>query len=181
MDTIANLLNQVSLARKQLLFTASGLSPEQAQFKPSQERWSVTDNIEHLVWAEQGGIHGMWKTLEGIKMNKPVWNGEHVHRGLRIEDIVEKTWKTKEIAPEIARPRWGGSLQFWVFSLNQCQPLLEALGDALRGFDPETIIHPHPISGPLDVLQRLQFLRFHMDRHRNQIESIISHADFPKS
>ena len=121
----------------------------------------------------------MWKVLEGIKNDKPIWTGKPIHRGLSIEEIVEKTWQPKEIAPEIARPRWGGSMEFWIISLTNCQPLLEALGRALEGYDLEKVIHPHPISGPLDILQRMQFLRFHLDRHRVQIENIKSHTDFP--
>ncbi len=122
----------------------------------------------------------MWKVLEGIKNNKPVWTGDLIHRGLSIEEIVEKTWQPKETAPEIARPKWGGSIEFWIISLNNCQPLLEALGHALTGFDLEEVIHPHPISGPLNVFQRMQFLRFHLDRHRLQIENIKARRDFPK-
>ncbi|WP_185731553.1 hypothetical protein [Larkinella rosea] len=36
----------------------------------------------------------------------------------------------------------------------------------------EAIIHPHPISGPLDIHQRFAFLRFHIDRHRNQVTDL---------
>ena len=121
----------------------------------------------------------MWRALEGVKNNKPIWTGETIHRGLPIEEIVEKTWKEKETAPEIARPRWGGPVEFWVISLNNCQPLLEALGRAMLGFDLQKIIHPHPITGPLDITQRMQFLRFHLDRHRSQIEKVKSDANFP--
>ncbi|MFM7671814.1 MAG: hypothetical protein ACKO6Q_04400 [Bacteroidota bacterium] len=34
------------------------------------------------------------------------------------------------------------------------------------------IIYPHPLSGPLNVYQRLEFLRYHMERHQRQIEGI---------
>jgi hypothetical protein len=42
----------------------------------------------------------------------------------------------------------------------------------MEGLDPEAIIYPHPISGPLNVKQRMEFLRFHMERHIHQIERI---------
>jgi hypothetical protein len=179
MQSLSELIRQVAVARQRFIHSASGLSSQQASFKPSENEWSVTDNVEHLVWAETGGINGMWKVLEGIKNNNPIWKGELINRGLPIEEIVDKTWQPKEVAPEIARPRWGGSVEFWIVALNNCQHLLEALGQALDGFDLEKIIHPHPISGPLDVNQRMQFLRFHLDRHRLQIENIKSHTLFP--
>ncbi len=45
---------------------------------------------------------------------------------------------------------------------------------------PEQIIYPHIISGPLNVYQRMEFLRFHLERHQRQIENIKGHAGFPE-
>ena len=174
-----NLINQVEHARQKFITAASGLTYEQACFKPSPESWSITENAEHMVWAEQGGINGIWKTIEGIKNNKPVWTGEAIHHDLSIEQIIEKTWQPKEQVPEIAKPRWGGPIEFWLSSLNICQSLLHALNKAMNGMDPEQIIYPHIISGPLNVYQRMEFLRFHLERHQRQIENIKGHEDFP--
>lgn len=128
-----------------------------------------------------GGINGIWKTLEAIKNGKPIWNGEAIHHGFTIEQIIEKTWKPKEQVPEIAKPRWGGPVAYWIKALEGCQLLLESLFTELEGYDLEQIIYPHIISGPLNVVQRMEFLRFHLNRHQNQIENIKSHPDFPKA
>jgi hypothetical protein len=173
------LINQVAEARHQFISAASGLSFSQSQFKPSEEVWSVVDNVEHMVWAEQGGINGMWKTLEGIKNSTPIWKGEAIHHGLSIEAIIEKTWRPKEQVPETAKPRWGGPVEFWITSLENCQALLQKLDAALEGHDPERIIYPHIISGPLNVIQRMEFLRFHLQRHQRQIENLKTHPQFP--
>jgi hypothetical protein len=50
----------------------------------------------------------------------------------------------------------------------------------MQGLDPEKVIYPHPISGPLNVLQRMQFLRFHMERHQKQVEQLKYHPQFPR-
>jgi len=181
MSTLKKLLDSVAVARKQFIQSASGLTYQQSQFKPSAEEWSVVDNVEHLVWAEMGGINGMWKTLDGIKNNKPAWTGEAIHHGLPIEAIIEKTWKEKEQVPEIAKPRWGGPVEYWIGAMDNCHNLLESLTLALDGYDPEKIIYPHIISGPLNVVQRFEFLRFHLNRHQRQIENIKAHADFPSA
>ena len=34
--------------------------------------------------------------------------------------------------------------------------------------------HPHPISGPMDFHQRLEFLRFHINRHKDQVSSLLN-------
>lgn len=99
------LIDQVTQARQQFIAAASNLTWEQANFKPVPEAWSISENVEHIVWAEQGGIHGIWKAIAGIKNDKPVWIGEAIHHGLTIEQIIQKTWRPKEIVPENAKPR----------------------------------------------------------------------------
>ena len=179
MNKLNTLLPAVKLARQQFIKVASGLSFDQSQFKSSAEAWSVADIIEHMVWAEMGAINGVWKTLEGIKNDKPIWKGDAIHHGLPIEEIIEKTWRTKEEVPESAKPKWGGTARYWIVALDNCQKLLEALCDELDGYDLEQIIYPHIISGPLNVVQRMEFLRFHLNRHQTQIENIKTHPDFP--
>lgn len=173
-----DLLNHVAEARQQFINAASGLIQEQSQFKSSPEVWSVAEIVEHMVWAEMGGINGIWKTFAAIKGNKPIWQGEAIHHGLSIEEIIDKTWKPKEQVPEVAKPRWGGPVEYWIEGLKGCQPLLEALATQLQGYDLEKIIYPHIISGPLNVVQRMQFLRFHLNRQQ-QIENIKMHAGYP--
>jgi hypothetical protein len=169
----------VGHARQQFILAASGLTHEQSQFRPSSDAWSISENVEHMVWAEMGGINGIWKTLEGLKNNTPLWTGEAIHHGLHIEEIIAKTWKEKETVPESAKPRWGGPVEYWIAALNNCQSLLAELAAALDGYDLEEIIYPHVISGPLNVLQRMEFLRFHLTRHLGQIQNIKCHPDYP--
>jgi hypothetical protein len=179
MNDLPGLIKQVERARQDFIKAASGFSSAQAVFKSSGESWSVVDNVEHMVWAEMGGINGIWKTFEGIKNKKPVWTGEAIHQGLSIEEIIAKTWQPKEKVPEVAKPRWGGPVEYWIVSLQNCQVLLEELGYVLARQDLEKIIYPHIISGPLNVVQRMEFLRFHLKRHQKQIENIKAHPDFP--
>jgi hypothetical protein len=174
------LLADVLYARQQFIRSTSEFSQAQAEFKPSPDEWCVVDNIEHMVWAELGGINGMWKAADAYRNHKPIFTGDAVHHGLPIEQIIDKTWKAKEQVPETARPRWGGPLSYWTQALENCQPLLESMINSLAGLDPEKIIHPHPISGPLNIRQRLEFLRFHLDRHRGQIERVKLSDGFPK-
>lgn len=180
MRPLSILTTEVAIARKNFIVAASGLTPDQASFKPSPDEWSIVDNVEHMVWAEMGGINGIWKTFNAIKSGKPIWTGEAVHHGLPIETIITKTWKEKEIVPEVAKPRWGGNVQYWIIALQNCQRLLEELGKVLANEDVEKIIYPHAISGPLNVIQRMEFLRFHLNRHQKQIERIKSDSNFPK-
>jgi hypothetical protein len=122
----------------------------------------------------------MWIAVEEYKNNPVPWTERPIHHSLSVEAIIAKTWQPKEKVPDIAKPTWGGTLAFWVASLKANQDVLEELGQTLIGQDLEQIIYPHPISGPMNMVQRLEFLRFHLERHQLQIENIKNHADFPQ-
>ncbi|GAB3642543.1 DinB family protein [Spirosoma arcticum] len=175
--TLQPLLQDVATARGRYVELALRLTDEQAQRKPAPDVWSAVDITEHLVWAEQGGIWGMWRAVEAQRSGRPVWAGEHTNRGRSIEAIVAETWQPKEQVPAIAAPRMGGSLAFWCASLLNLQHLLLAFSRMVREDELKTVIHPHPISGPLDIRQRFEFLRFHIDRHRRQLGGCFPNPD----
>lgn len=179
MKTLTQLLADVAQARARFINLASGITPAQATFKPTPEAWCITENVEHMFWAEHGGINGMWKTFEAYKNGKPTFSGDLIHHGLTIEEIIAKTWKEKEIVPEVARPRLGGPVEFWNEALLSLQPVLSAFANVVANENLEKIIHPHPISGPLNVIQRFEFLRFHLDRHGEQIRRIKNDPAYP--
>ena len=174
--TLTPLLGDIATARTRYLDVVLGLTDQQAQHKPSPDAWNAIEITEHLFWAEQAGIWGMWRALQAYRTGTPVWTGEHTNRGRSIDEIVHLTWQPKEQVPPIATPRLGGALAFWGFSLLSLQRLLESFSLALENEDPEAIIHPHPISGPLDIRQRFAFIRFHIDRHRAQLEATVLNA-----
>jgi hypothetical protein len=163
------LIQEVATARKRYLAEINKLTQQQAEWKPSPEVWNVVEITEHLFWAEQGGIFGMWKIIQAHKEGKIGWTGGAIHSGLSVEEIIEKTWKEKEIVPAVAAPRLGGTIAFWSASLHSLQGILEKLGEEMNDDSLEIMTHPHPISGALNVRQRLEFLRFHIDRHLNQV------------
>ncbi len=180
MDELTKLKKEVAEARNRYLDSVRNLTTEQGLFKPSENIWSAAEITEHLFHAEIGGISGMWKALEGTRNGNPPWKKEHLNFGLTIEQIVENTWQQKEKVPEGAEPKLFGPLKFWENALDACQGMLDNLADNLKGEKLETLIYPHPISGPLDIHQRFEFLRFHLDRHKQQVEKLKQEPTFPK-
>lgn len=81
-----DLVTQVDITGRNLF----GLTSKQSRFKSAPDVWSVSENVEHLVWTEMGGINGIWKSLKGIKENNPIWQGQAVHHGFAIEAIIVK-------------------------------------------------------------------------------------------
>jgi hypothetical protein len=173
MTTVEKLIQEISIARYSFIDLLKPFSEVQAQWKPSPETWSMAEITEHLFWAEQGGILGMWKTLHAIRDGKSVRTYESDHKEMSIEKIIELTWQAKEKVPDIAAPRMGGPLGFWSDSLISLQSILEAFGHDLKDHELRIQAHPHPISGAMDFQQRLEFLRFHINRHREQVAALI--------
>jgi len=172
MNTTSQLLHEIAVARQQYIAALTDFDALQAQWKPSPDHWSAVDITEHLFWAEQGSILGMWRTLLGIREGTLSYEEPSPNDGLSIDAVIERTWKEKELVPAVAAPRMGGPLPFWSEALAGLQPILASFGELLHNDDLARKAHPHPISGPLTFGQRLAFLRFHIDRHRLQVETL---------
>ena len=174
MNKVTQLISNVAAARNEFIKLIKNISESQAGFKPAEGEWSIIDNTEHLFWAEQGGIYGMWKILYAIRNGTAERSFESAHKDWSIEEIIAKTWKEKEQVPAVAAPRLGGTLVFWRTSLLSLQQVLEIFGSDLKEEELRLQAHPHPISGAMDFQQRLEFLRFHIQRHQSQVQSIIN-------
>jgi hypothetical protein len=174
MPAIAELITAVAVARQRLVNDVGGLSETQATWQPAPDAWSVAQVLEHLVLAEQHGVWRLWRAAEGVRTSAPLWQGEAVHRGQSIEAIIAATWGSQPEAPPAATPQTNGPLGYWVAALAACQPVLAALGPLLAGLDLAVVIAPHHLSGPLDAEQRLGFVRWHLEHHREQIAAIVA-------
>jgi len=173
MKTVEKLVEQVGIARRHYLDQIKDCAESRAQWKPATEVWNIVENTEHLFWAEQGAIVGMWKTINAIREGKMPHTYESIHRNMPVEEIIKLTWKEKEEVPAIAAPRFGGPLPFWHHSLSSLQEVLYAFGRNLKDDELRIQAHPHPISGAMDFQQRLEFLIFHINRHREQVARLI--------
>lgn len=174
MQTIAGLVEQVAIERKMYIDQLANISESQAQWKPNPEDWNMIEITEHLFWAEQGAIYGMWKTIDAIREGKMERVYESVHKDMPLEQIIELTWQPKELVPAVAAPRLGGPLAYWIAALDSLQQLLAAFGQHLQDEELRVLAHPHPISGAMDFQQRFEFLGFHLARHRNQCANLLS-------
>ena len=174
MNTLEELILDVSVARKKYIEQIEHYTQEQAQWKPGSKVWNMVEITEHLFWAEQGGILGMWKSIDAIREGKMERKYESIHQNMPVEQIIKLTWQPKEKVPAVAAPRLSGPLSFWCTSLNSLQGVLETFGRYLKNDELRLQAHPHPISGPMDFQQRFEFLSFHINRHRAQVFRLIN-------
>jgi|UniRef100_UPI00404A237B hypothetical protein len=171
---IEKLIQNVALERNLYLEQLKGISELQAQWKSIPEEWNLIEITEHLFWSEQGGIFGMWKSILAIRAGQMERTLDSKHKDMPIKQIIDLTWQVKETVPEMAAPRMGGALSFWIASLNSLQEVLQAFGEILQEDELRYQSQPHPISGALDFKQRLEFLAFHISRHREQCKKLLN-------
>lgn len=176
---LVELVAFVERSRNGVIDAVANLRDDQATFKPSPDDWSIVESVEHLYLAELSGLTKIWSAARQVRAGVS-WTGPRPNHGKSIEEVVALTWKPKEIAPGIATPHIGGPLEAWLSSLRSLSFVLADLAEELDGLDLEAIVFPHYLSGPLDGRQRLEFLRFHMQRHTEQIRRLQSHHVFPK-
>jgi DinB superfamily len=178
MAEVDRLVQEVERSRAALATSVAGLTGPQAAFKPAEGHWSIVEVLEHLYLAEVSGVSKIWAALEGVRAGQS-WTEARPNQGKPIEEVVAATWKPKEIAPPIATPHIGGPIHFWLSATRTLQPVLADLGAQLKGAKLEDVVFPHYLSGPLDARQRLEFLRFHIERHADQVARIRASVGFP--
>ncbi len=178
MSTVEKLLSSIEFSRNNYIQTIGDLSEEITNHKPNESSWNIVEITEHLYWAEFLGVAVMAKVLEEILDGKRELKYESKNKGLTIEKVVELTWDQKEQVPDVAAPRVIGSIRFWINSMISLRGILSEFTRSLNDDMLRVIAHAHPISGELDFQQRLEFLRFHIDRHHLQAKKNIK--DFKK-
>jgi hypothetical protein len=176
---LADSISKAREARIRVIQTVANWSVQQAMFKPSPEGWCASEILEHLYLSEFNLNNHIWKAWDGWRRREPVWVGEHTNQGRPILEILGPHANGKYAAPLLEEPKFGGPLRFWMEALGSCQIQLERLALLLGEIDLELLVFPHFVVGPLDSTQWLEFLPFHIDRHRRQIERLKQSEEFP--
>jgi hypothetical protein len=179
MKSMSDFVNEMQQDRARILETVATWSAEQGAFKPHPEAWSASEVLEHLYASEFIVMNVLWSGIDGLRINSPIWNGEHTNRGLSVEAVVVQFESGKFKSHPATEVKIGGALAFWAEALDSCQPMLERLASALQNVDAGAIVFPHFIAGPMDANQWIPFMRLHLNRHRAQIERLRTMPGFP--
>ncbi|MEK9811273.1 MAG: DinB family protein, partial [Candidatus Nanopelagicales bacterium] len=133
--------------------------------------WSVAEIVEHLVRAEDYGILGLWSSFPDPESKGIPLDAALASRS--IDEIFRET-PARVDAPPAVEPRAGGRpVAYWVARLRSHDAVIAELAEAMEGVGFSQVVYPHHIVGPLDGAQRLQFFRWHLERHLAQIERTV--------
>lgn len=167
-EPISRLADDIESARRQLLAAVDVLDRETVVAPLGDGRWSPLGYLEHLVRAEEATLWRMFKAVDDARVGGEVLRSPTPEA--QIEEIVDRTWRTREEAPPMAIPALGGSPAYWMERMRRAHGIVSAFVNFVEEPELDVISYSHPISGPFTMRQGLQFIRFHMDRHRNHIE-----------
>lgn len=168
MTTPTELPEEIERARSKLLRLLASIAPAQMETPIGEGRWSPTQYLEHLVRAEEVTLWRMFKAIDDSRRRGDVLTSPTP--GATIEEVVERTWGERVEAPPLAVPRLGEPGSYWMARMERNAALVKAFADLVSGDELDALSYPHPISGPFTLRQGLQFVRFHIDRHRLHLE-----------
>lgn len=155
--------------RRQVLALAEGVPRALWVHRPEPDRWSVLDNLEHLVLTERFCCDLLENMLERARREGRVHRQEPV-RWVDARPLMLDALGKKYTAPVWAEPRGRWDDQEVAAELASSRRRLEALLKALPRYDVERMIEPHPLYGwPLNAAQWVHFVGLHEHVHARQV------------
>ncbi len=171
----AKILGYLERSRGVLLDSVNGVTENQARWKPSPEKWSILEYVEHLAVADDELVAMVQRSLQ-----QPATPETPEQRREREQKIRETQMpRGANRAPHSMTP----------------EGRFETLQDAIAGFltarersmafardtteDIRSHFAPHSVLGPLDGYQWLMGNGHHAETHAAHIRELRQMSDFP--
>ncbi|REB05568.1 DinB family protein [Sporosarcina sp. BI001-red] len=150
-------------ARAKLLQEVNYLTDEELNWKPSEDRWSVRQVLEHLYLMEGGIV----QTIQ----NQLTKGEQHETATKPIERAVDRS--TKVEVPDFARPgNTFCTLDELKEKLTASHKVLEQIESTVPKGQLEAKSYPHPVFGDMSLAQYIPFVGYHELRHIEQIQEV---------
>ncbi len=154
-------------SRHRFLESFAEMTEEEARLRPTPDRWSVLETVEHLTIAET-------TMLKLLQTQRTPRSADAPNRELAFLQMVgERTHKMQ--SPEGAVPNGrfpslhAAATQFKTTRAGVIQFLDQIAVKDLRGTE---LKHPHPAAGIVSTCEMLIVVAKHAERHAKQIEEI---------
>jgi len=193
-------LHRFRLSRTQTLSLVRGLTQDQLDSRPSRDRWSVGEVLDHLLLAERffrGDIQELiararaglppllYRRLSEFNIS-PAFVPRPLLPYLEVpfmmisrftpqplRDLLLRTRLFPARHPDIAAPRWGRRADDLLEDLSTSLRETEDLLRANADLDYTAMRHVHPLLGSNSVPRLLHLLTLHEQRHQGQILDIL--------
>jgi glutamate/tyrosine decarboxylase-like PLP-dependent enzyme len=171
---IRELSGALQAARERLLRSVISLSQADLDFSPSLEQWSAGEILHHLQLIEESVVRVVDKLAaraEKAGVGPDPGDGSLI-RSLDRFDIEGSTQRIP--APLSVAPRKGIPARELLDGLDASRAALIGTLQRCARFDMSQVHFPHPVLGKLDGYQWALYVGKHEERHRQQIERVLS-------
>lgn len=154
--------------REQLFSELKKHSDEVLNKKPSPDKWSVMEVIQHLMKGEGASLMYLQKkTLDVSKASKTGFKNKW--RYFILDTVFSLPLKFK--APQITSPKNDFvTLEELDKKWDKIRKEILEITDKINEKDFDKELWRHIISGKMNLLQMVDFFTIHFDRHREQID-----------
>lgn len=164
-------------SRDRLVALVRSLSPTQMAYKPGPDRWSIAENLEHVILVEHRGRGFVENALKQASdpMRRSGYPGSPESLVAMLRDRTHPRRGPEQIQPT---GRWRHDqllTEFEAARKRTCEVLAATTADLHAHFS------PHPLFGDLSCFQWLLVLAAHCDRHRAQSDEVTASQDFPRA
>ncbi len=162
-------------SQKKLLQAIDGVSEAQASFKPSPERWSILQLVEHLATSDPGLMALIRGALASPAQPELI---EHVHKhDHRFTGELKPFPRGVNKAPEALQPKsvystLAEAREAFVRAREATIEYARTTNDDLRDHFAQ-----HSVLGPMDGYQWLVACAIHVESHTLQIEELKASAE----
>ena len=162
---------ELEKSRAALLRTAEQVPDAQFHVRPSEEAWSVSEILHHLVLVENRIVDRVGPAIAGARAQGtgPEPADSSVH--LRSLDHFQIERVTRPIQSRTI-PESGHERAELLAGLGESRKRLLSIMKTAEGIDLSGLTAPHPAFGELNLYQWLIFIGRHEERHRTQIERV---------
>lgn len=170
------LLNYFEETTKDLENKISGLSQEQMHFKPSDEQWSVSQCVEHIILTEK-----MLFEMNKAEMEKPENPERKGEVKFKDEELLEgmkdRSQKFKAGEELIGKGKYNSPEEALTNFNEQREIVVNYIKETpLEHFRNHISDSPY---GAIDAYQSMLFIAGHSARHTLQIEEVMADENFP--
>ncbi len=161
-----------------LLAELDAMDQAQLDFIPDSGNWSIQNVLEHVLAAEKAVLSYLLKKNQAEEL--PSSGLAESWRGIALTAALRSPLKFQ--APRVLRsPQRFASLQDLLTDWKAQREALNEFLEVLPNDRIDRIIFKHPIVGYFNILQTLDFLYEHLNRHARQIRRLHKHQSFPDS
>ncbi|MCB0279077.1 MAG: DinB family protein [Calditrichaeota bacterium] len=167
--------NYLEKSLKTVETSVQSLGRNQYEFRPAEGRWSIKDNVEHLLKVEHTVQDLVFNFLKE-KVRSDFKSDKTDDEIIKIISVRQKNFNAPpQLQPKNEYKTLSEALLAYKEERQKTINLLQNTKTTLR-----QISGNNPVLGVIDGYQWFIFASAHTERHMEQINEIMNHQNFPK-